>query len=89
LEFIRNFNQKIEENILPNGLKCLYLSSSFNQEIEKNVLPNSLTHLYFGKSFEMKLDENNLPTNLIKLSFFDKDKYPYLHLLSSFMNIIV
>ncbi|KAM9968058.1 hypothetical protein ACTFIW_002490 [Dictyostelium discoideum] len=67
LEFGSNFNQKIDENILPNTLKKLKFGKYFNQELKNNVLPKYLKTIIFGYFFDKSLD--NLPQLIKEIKF--------------------
>ena len=65
-----DFNESIDENVLPPTLKKLKFSKQFDQPIRKNVLPNSLQILEFGSFFDSSI--YTLPPNLTKLQISNK-----------------
>lgn len=62
------FNEEIENNVLPQGLKNLTLWG-YNREFKKNVLPEGLQTLKFGENFNQELKDNVLlPISLKKVA---------------------
>ena len=83
LAFLYNYNQKIDKNMLPNGLTHLTFGNNYNQSIDKDVLPSELTHLTFGRKFNKKIYKDVLPNGLSHLTVgckykqkLDKDVLP-------------
>ena len=71
LTFGCNFNQPINEGMLPNSLTHLTFGWDFNQSINKGMLPNSLTHLTFGYNFNQPIKKDVLPSYLIKFKLYN------------------
>jgi hypothetical protein len=60
-----NFNQVLEQGMLPPKLTTLELSSnSLFQEIKGDILPRTLTELKLTKSCHFNLNLHNSPLNL-------------------------
>ena len=66
------FNQKMEQNNLPENLTYLTFGKKFNKKIELNTLSKNITYLTFGDNFNQKIEPNTLPENLTCLTFGKK-----------------
>ena len=62
--FSNDFNEPLDENVLPHGLTYLNLGKRFNHTIE--YLPHSITHLILSTNFNKKI--RILPKNLVFLN---------------------
>lgn len=67
--FGEDFNQPIEQGVLPKNLEKLIFGRYFNQPIKKGILPCSLIKLTLGCYFDQSMEEDVLPMSLTNLIF--------------------
>ena len=69
LTFGRNFDQSLDNVILPENLENLTFGEDFDQSLEHVTLPGNLQSLTFGQRFNQSLDGVTLPSSLVNLTF--------------------
>jgi hypothetical protein len=69
LTFGYNFNENIDNLLLPSSLQQLTFGNDFNQSVDNLKLPVSLKQLTFGHDFNQRIDHLKLPASLEQLTF--------------------
>lgn len=69
-----DFNNKVNNWKLPDGLKSLTLGDSFAKTVRFWKLPEGLEEIYVGKSFRHDVHEWTLPKGLKKLVFSNESR---------------
>jgi len=70
--FDDDFNDSLEDIILPNHITHITFGYYYNQSLENVKLPNSLTHITFGHDFNQSI--GILPDSMQYLEFFELKK---------------